>query len=83
MLTARADHASGTLVDSGTYKKIPVVAGGIDYHDIPFDSTEFLINEEWTLGKCQKRKKVSFSLFVCISILVDTSSDFLIKSEAG
>ena len=50
LITGRRHHASGTIQDQDTKKDIVAVVGG-KREGIALDSTEFLINGEWTPGK--------------------------------
>ena len=49
LITDRYGHASATLQDQDTKEDIVAVVGGINGGYL--DSTEFLINGEWTPGK--------------------------------
>ena len=50
LITGRSYHASATLQDHDTKEDIVAVVGGIGNGGV-LDSTEFLINGEWTPGK--------------------------------
>ena len=52
LITGRYYHASGTIQDQETKEDIVAVVGGYNYDIQRFlDSTELLINGEWTPGK--------------------------------
>ena len=53
LLEVRHSHSSGTVTDQETKEKMVIVAGGIGYYDRDLDSTEMLLNGEWTTGKTQ------------------------------
>jgi hypothetical protein len=52
LLEVRRSHSSGTVTDQETKEKMAIIAGG--YHNGYYlDSTEMLLNGEWTTGKTQ------------------------------
>ena len=57
LITGRYNHASGTIQDQETKEDIVAVVGGYYKSNVhrtlipALDSTELLINGEWTLGK--------------------------------
>ena len=54
LMERRSFHASATVVDHNTNENIVVVAGGMQ-GDRLLDSTELLVNGEWTQGKSHNK----------------------------
>jgi len=63
LITGRSYHASATLQDHDTKEDIVAVVGGIGNGGV-LDSTEFLINGEWTPGPKMPKKLYDLSAVV-------------------
>ena len=63
LMQARIAHAAGVVIDEVTNEKFVTVTGG-EYNGIDLDSTEMLLNNQWTQGEIAPYN--SIDLCVCI-----------------